>query len=157
MSLKLLLICSTLSFAAAGSELIPAEPGFSRAALTEKVTSIQESLTHPVLIASAVVFTIFSTIDIVLSFLSNISAPQGTIKGNALSIFQKVLMFLFFNGVLDHFIEIAKPSKNPILARLNAVVNPTEDDTTLVATRRRRDIEEVSAAVMDAINKYSLI
>ena len=59
-------------------------------------------------------------------------------------------MFLFANGIIDNFIDLAVPSQNPILSRIDAATKPAKDNS-----RRRRAVDEVTNTVMAAINKYN--
>jgi hypothetical protein len=121
-----------------------------RTSIVENVGSLQQDFIHPVLFVSVGVFTVLSIIDLLLTFLTGVADTRGTIKGNTISIFQKVFMFLFANGIIDHFIELAVPSQNPILSRIDAATKPAKDNA-----RRRRAVDEVTNTVMAAINKYN--
>ena len=121
----------------------------SRTALVETAASLQEGLIRPILRCSVIVFTIVGSIDFFLKLLTSVGDTKGTIQRNVVNVLQKIFMFLVFNGILRHFIQMANPSANPILAGLDASTKAATSD------RRRRDIEEVSTAVMNAILKYS--
>ena len=142
----MLLLVSVVFTAVSSEEL---QVSSSRAALVETAASLQEGFIRPILLSSVVVFTIVGSIDFFLKLLTSVGDTRGTIQRNVVDVLQKIFMFLVFNGILRHFIEMANPSANPILAKLDASTKAATTD------RRRRDIEEVSTAVMNAILKYS--
>merc|ERR1712233_70646 len=119
----------------------------SRTALVEKAVSLQEGVIQPILLGSVV-----GAIDWFLQLVTSVVDTRGSIHENTLSVLQEVFMFMVFNGIVKNFIGLAKPSENPILLELNARTNPYIDEPK---KRRRRDIENVSDKVMNAILKYS--
>merc|ERR1712130_27876 len=124
----------------------------SRTALVEKAVSLQEGVIQPILLGSVVIFTVVGAIDWFLQLVTSVVDTRGSIHENTLSVLQEVFMFMVFNGIVKNFIGLAKPSENPILLELNARTNPYIDEPK---KRRRRDIENVSDKVINAILKYS--
>ena len=102
-------------------------------------------LLQPVMLFGMAVFTVYTALRIILTLISGIFDIKAAAIGSIIGVFQDL-----FAGLMKQILMI----KNPIIEKLSALVQPDADDTTPVAKRSMRALEEVADAVMAAINKY---
>ena len=102
-------------------------------------------LLQPVILFGMGVFTVYAALRIILTIISGIFNIKASVIGSIISLFQ---------NIFSVFIEKVLLIKDPIVEKLNALVNPDADDTTPAAARSMKALEEVADAVMAAINKY---
>ena len=91
------------------------------------------------------VFTVYTALRIILTLISGIFDIKAAAISSIIGVFQDL-----FAGLMKQILMI----KNPIIEKLSALVQPDADDTTPVAKRSMRALEEVADDVMAAINKY---
>ena len=102
-------------------------------------------LLQPVILVGMGIFTIYTGLRIILVILSGILDIKSSIAGSVVSLFQRSITIL-----LDKILMI----KNPIIEKINAFVNPDNDDSTPAAKRSMRALEDVAEFVLAALNKY---
>ena len=102
-------------------------------------------LLQPVILVGMGIFTIYTGLRIILVILSGILDIKSSIAGSIISFFQRSITIL-----LDKILMI----KNPIIEKINAFVNPDNDDSTPAAERSMRALEDVAEFVLAALNKY---
>ena len=102
-------------------------------------------LLQPVILVGMGIFTIYTGLRIILVVLSGILDIKSSIAGSVVSLFQRSITIL-----LDKILMI----KNPIIEKINAFVNPDNDDSTPAAERSMRALEDVAEFVLAALNKY---
>ena len=102
-------------------------------------------LLQPVILVGMGIFTIYTGLRIILVILSGILDIKSSIAGSVVSLFQRSITIL-----LDKILMI----KNPIIEKINAFVNPDNDDSTPAAERSMRALEDVAEFVLAALNKY---
>ena len=100
---------------------------------------------QPVMLFGMAIFTVYTGLRIILTLIGGIFNIKAAAIGSIIGVFQDL-----FAGLIKQILMI----KNPIIEKLSALVQPDADDTTPVADRTMRALEEVSDAVMAAINKY---
>merc|ERR1712242_578595 len=95
-------------------------------------------LLQPLILVGMGIFTIYTSLRIILVILSGILDIKASFAGSIITlIMDKILMV-----------------KNPIIEKINAFVNPDEDDSTPAAERSMRALEEAADFVLSALNKY---
>ena len=102
-------------------------------------------LLQPVILLGMGIFTIYTSLRIILVILSGILDIKASFAGSIISLFQRMITI-----IMDKILMV----KNPIIEKINAFVNPDEDDSTPAAKRSMRALEEVADFVLAALNKY---
>ena len=102
-------------------------------------------LLQPVVLLGMGVFTIYAALRIILTLITGVLDIKASFIGSILGLFQSLIAAL-----MDKILMV----KNPIIEKINALVNPDPDDDTPTAVRSVRALEDVADAVLAAINKY---
>ena len=102
-------------------------------------------LIQPLLVPVIGFVILIGTIQLLLPILSTLVDAKAGLIGNVISI-----LSLAFQEVLNKLYLF----KEPILNKLNAMLEPEDDDTSPAADRRRRAIDEAFNAVRIALEKY---
>merc|ERR550534_2133687 len=102
-------------------------------------------LLQPLILVGMGIFTIYTSLRIILVLLGGILDIKASFAGSMISIFQSMITI-----IMDKILMV----KNPIIEKINAFVNPDVDDSTPAAQRSMRALEEAADFVLAALNKY---
>ena len=122
--------------------------GFENAGTTllGKLGAWKGDLLQPKVLLVFGVLAISSIVGLVYVIVNAIIDLKPTLIGKVFNI---------FSAIFDVLLKKLLLFKDPILARMNAFAQPSEDDNTPAANRRRRAIQDLSEVIETAIHKYT--